>query len=80
MRSVRENLLMGSTKTKKKDELENKMKEVLEMFPWPRERLQQEAGSISGGEQQMLAISRGLMASPKLLMMVSLLWGWPQSL
>jgi len=67
--SVRENLLMGSIKTKKKEELDDKMREVLGMFPRLQERLQQEAGSLSGGEQQMLAIGRGLMASPRLLMM-----------
>lgn len=66
--TVRENLLMGSMKTKK-DNLSHHMNEVLELFPRLRERIQQGAGSLSGGEQQMLAIGRGLMSKPKLLMM-----------
>ncbi|MCP5978223.1 ATP-binding cassette domain-containing protein, partial [Klebsiella pneumoniae] len=43
--------------------------EVLDIFPRVRERLDQMAGSLSGGEQQMVAIARGLMAKPKLLML-----------
>ncbi len=66
--TVLENLLMGSMKTKR-DELNDHMNKVLELFPRLRERIQQGAGSLSGGEQQMLAIGRGLMSKPKLLMM-----------
>jgi branched-chain amino acid transport system ATP-binding protein len=66
--TVLENLLMGSMKTKG-DDLNRQMKKILELFPRLGERLQQGAGSLSGGEQQMLAIGRGLMSKPKLLMM-----------
>jgi branched-chain amino acid transport system ATP-binding protein len=67
--TVLENLLMGSMKTKGRDDLNHHMNRILELFPGLRERLEQGAGSLSGGEQQMLAIGRGLMSQPKLLMM-----------
>jgi branched-chain amino acid transport system ATP-binding protein len=66
--TVLENLLMGSMKTKRED-CNQHMNKVLELFPRLGERKQQGAGSLSGGEQQMLAIGRGLMSKPKLLMM-----------
>lgn len=67
--SVLENLIIGSytknARTKRKENLDM----VMELFPKLRERRNQMAGSLSGGEQQMVAIARGLMACPKILMM-----------
>lgn len=68
--SVRENLEMGAySKNYSPYEYEQKLNEILEIFPKLKERLRQIAGSLSGGEQQMLAIARGLMSDPKLLML-----------
>jgi len=67
--TVRENLIMGAYLRKSKKEIEQDMAEVIEMFPRLKERYRQLAGTLSGGEQQMLAIMRGLMAKPKLLML-----------
>ena len=67
--TVRENLEMGSmTKRSRKERHEN-LERVMEMFPILRERKDQLASTLSGGEQQMLAIARGLMAKPRLLML-----------
>ena len=67
--TVRENLEMGSmTKRSRKERNEN-LERVMEMFPVLRERKDQLASTLSGGEQQMLAIARGLMAKPRLLML-----------
>jgi branched-chain amino acid transport system ATP-binding protein len=65
--TVRDNLLMGSYKRAARRLMQQKMAEVLDLFPRVKERLDQLAGSLSGGEQQMVAIARGLMADPKLL-------------
>jgi branched-chain amino acid transport system ATP-binding protein len=65
--SVEENLQMGAFKRSARAERAARMEEVLELFPRVRERLSQRAGSLSGGEQQMVAIARGMMAAPKLL-------------
>jgi branched-chain amino acid transport system ATP-binding protein len=65
--SVLENLLMGAYSTPKAGR-EQRLEKVCAIFPRVKERLRQEAGTLSGGEQQMVAISRGLMADPKLLM------------
>ncbi|MDR2104531.1 MAG: ABC transporter ATP-binding protein [Deferribacteraceae bacterium] len=65
--TVEENLLMGSYVLKKPDKAT--MDFVLETFPILKERLRQYAGTLSGGEQQMLAIGRSLMAEPKLLLL-----------
>lgn len=67
--TVQENLLMGAYKRSARREREQRIAEVLEIFPRVRERLPQLAGSLSGGEQQMVAIARGMMAGPKLLIM-----------
>jgi branched-chain amino acid transport system ATP-binding protein len=66
--SVRENLLLGAY-TRRQGEAGPTMDRVFQSFPRLRERLNQTAGTLSGGEQQMLAMGRGLMARPKLLML-----------
>ncbi|CAM3424789.1 ABC transporter ATP-binding protein [Bordetella sputigena] len=66
--TVRDNLLMGSYKRAARAQVRRKLEEVLQMFPRVEQRLGQYAGSLSGGEQQMVAIARGLMADPRLLM------------
>jgi branched-chain amino acid transport system ATP-binding protein len=65
--SVEENLLMGAFRRAARAQRAARLEEVLELFPRVRERLTQRAGSLSGGEQQMVAIARGMMADPKLL-------------
>jgi len=67
--SVRENLEMGAFLRTDADGVAKDMERVLELFPRLRERLAQKGGTLSGGEQQMLAIARGMMANPKLLML-----------
>ena len=67
--SVRDNVLMGAYHPKAREGAERRFEEVLDLFPRVRERLDQLAGSLSGGEQQMVAIARGLMARPRLLML-----------
>lgn len=65
--TVKDNLLMGAYKKSARVGREARLDEVLQMFPRVAERLQQYAGSLSGGEQQMVAIARGMMADPTLL-------------
>jgi branched-chain amino acid transport system ATP-binding protein len=69
--SVRENLTMGAFQrtTATKSELSDELDHIYELFPVLKERLKQAGGTLSGGEQQMLAIGRALMAKPKLLML-----------
>ena len=67
--SVQVNLEMGAySKSYSRKELNDKLEEQYALFPRLKERRNQLAGSLSGGEQQMLAIARGLMADPKLIM------------
>jgi branched-chain amino acid transport system ATP-binding protein len=67
--SVEENLELGAFQRNDRDGIRQDMERVLETFPRLRERLAQRAGTMSGGEQQMLAIGRALMARPRLLML-----------
>ena len=67
--TVLENLKIGAYLRNDKDEIEKDIKWVYELFPRLEERNWQLAGTLSGGEQQMLAVGRGLMARPKVLMM-----------
>jgi len=67
--TVEENLILGAyTRTEQKD-IKEDMDKVYDMFPRLKERNWQKAGTLSGGEQQMLAVGRALMVSPKVLMM-----------
>jgi branched-chain amino acid transport system ATP-binding protein len=66
--SVRDNLLMGAYRRNDRAAIARSLEEVLELFPILRERATQRAGSMSGGEQQMCAMARALMAAPRLLM------------
>jgi branched-chain amino acid transport system ATP-binding protein len=63
------NLKMGASLRKDKEGVNKDLEEVYRLFPRLHERRNQKAGTLSGGEQQMLAIGRGLMASPRLLLM-----------
>ncbi|MEY8355839.1 ABC transporter ATP-binding protein [Lachnospiraceae bacterium 54-53] len=68
--TVQENLEMGAYSVKlSKAEMERHLEEQYSVFPRLKERAKQKAGSMSGGEQQMLAIARGLMSDPELLML-----------
>lgn len=67
--SVSDNLKMGAFTRTDKGEIEASMESVLERFPRLKERFRQAAGTLSGGEQQMLVIGRALMAKPKLLLL-----------
>lgn len=67
--SVYENLKMGAFTRSDKKEIEEDIEKYFDLFPVLRERKNQKAGLLSGGEQQMLALSRALMARPKLLML-----------
>jgi branched-chain amino acid transport system ATP-binding protein len=64
---VMTNLKLGATRRKDKKGIAESLDYVFELFPVLKERAKQNAGTLSGGEQQMLAIGRGLMASPRLL-------------
>ena len=66
--SVRENLIMGSLTSQAKANRNETMEWVFGLFPRLREREKQMAGTLSGGEQQMVTVGRGLMALPKLIM------------
>jgi branched-chain amino acid transport system ATP-binding protein len=67
--TVKENLRMGAVSRNNKQEVIENMEMVFNLFPVLKDRLKQHAGTLSGGEQQMLAVARGLMAHPKLLVL-----------
>ncbi len=67
--SVEKNLALGAFTEKSPAEIQRRIEEILGIFPLLRERARQTAETLSGGEQQMLAIARGLMSRPKLLML-----------
>ncbi len=67
--TVTENLLMGAYHRPDRNDIDGDLENAFSLFPRLRERRGQKAGSMSGGEQQMLAIARGLMAKPKCLLL-----------
>ena len=67
--TVRENLELGAYLRKDKAGIKQDMERVFELFPRLKERFKQNAGTLSGGEQQMLAIGRALMSSPRILLL-----------
>jgi branched-chain amino acid transport system ATP-binding protein len=78
--SVRENLELGAFSERSRDVVEARLAEVFDLFPILKERERQLAQTMSGGEQQMCAIARGLMCGPKLLMLDELSLGLMPSL
>ncbi len=73
--NVTENLEMGATNPRARPKLKENMEKVFSMFPRLKERRKQNAGTLSGGEQQMLAVARGIMADPKIMMIDELSLG-----
>lgn len=67
--SVRENLLVGAYTRSNRQDIDKNMEEVFTLFPRLKERINQRGGTLSGGEQQMLAVGRALMSQPELLML-----------
>lgn len=73
--TVSENLEMGATNGRARPRMKENIERVFGMFPRLKERREQKAGTLSGGEQQMLAVGRGIMAEPKVLMIDELSLG-----
>ena len=78
--SVKENLALGAFTVADKNDIARREAEVLELFPILRQRAGQKAETLSGGEQQMLAIARGMMSRPQLLMLDEMSLGLMPSL
>lgn len=78
--SVRENLELGAFAERNRDTIEERLDRVYDLFPILKERSDQKAETMSGGEQQMLAIARGLMSAPKLILLDELSLGLQPSL
>lgn len=66
--SVEENLEMGATNSRARKKIDDNLERVYTLFPRLKERRNQQSGTLSGGEQQMLAVARGLMADPQVIM------------
>ena len=73
--TVRDNLLMGAFQREDKEQVQDDLARVLDLFPRLKERLSAQASKLSGGEQQMVALGRGLMSRPRLLMIDELSLG-----
>ncbi|NWG34947.1 MAG: ABC transporter ATP-binding protein [Chloroflexi bacterium] len=73
--TVHENLEMGATNQRARPNFQRNLERVYEMFPRLKERSRQKAGTLSGGEQQMLAVARGIMAEPLILIIDELSLG-----
>ena len=73
--SVEENILMGAYTRADRDDIQKSLEWVYNLFPRLKERRAQQAGTLSGGEQQMCALARGVMADPKLLLVDELSLG-----
>lgn len=73
--TVYENLEMGATNARARARFKQNLERVYELFPRLKERATQKAGTLSGGEQQMLAVARGIMAEPRILMIDELSLG-----
>jgi branched-chain amino acid transport system ATP-binding protein len=67
--TVKENLVIGAYLRTDRESLDQELEDIFTMFPRVKERLGQKAGTLSGGEQQMVAVGRALMAKPKVLLM-----------
>lgn len=67
--TVMENLQLGSYLQKNRDQIDQRLQEIFEMFPILKERQHQDAATLSGGEQQMLVMARAMMANPELLLL-----------
>ncbi len=77
--SVRKNLMMGAyTRYRDRKEVAETLRDVYELFPILEERSEQDAGTLSGGEQQMLAIGRALMCARACCCSTSPPWVWPR--
>jgi branched-chain amino acid transport system ATP-binding protein len=73
--TVERNLELGAFTREDDDEVQDSLERIYELFPILKERRSQQAGTMSGGEQQMLAIGRGMMSKPKLLLLDEPSWG-----